>query len=147
MQYPSRVAKQRYGKGLFASESIDIGRIIQKFKGPIVSRCKIPSEEICYALLIGEEKWLIPKTAARYINHSCNPNYIIGDDLYIKTIRSVEKGEQLTIIYNFIYPNENPGDWDPRIARNILINILHLKEFLGFKTLTRISQQFNNNIF
>lgn len=39
---------------------------------------------------------------AAMINHSCNPNCVqtfVGDKLYIRTIRDVQRGEEITITY------------------------------------------------
>lgn len=90
------------------------GTVVEQYQGTIVSFENIPDTEICYALLINDRDWLIINTNARYINHSCSPNCIVDEDLYVRTIRDVKEGEELTICYNIVRDNENPGAWDPR---------------------------------
>jgi hypothetical protein len=112
LSYPSIVENCSYGKCLIASTDLSIGTVVQRLDGIIVRREEIPEDEICYAIWIDNAKWLILKTNARYINHSCSPNCIVDDDFTIKTIKSVKKGEELTIIYNLIYEDEDVGTWD-----------------------------------
>ena len=114
MSYPSIVENCSYGKCLIASTDLNIGTDVQCLDGIVVKREEIPEDEICYAIWIDNAKWLILKTDARYINHSCYPNCVIDDDLIIRTIKPVKKGEELTIIYNLIYEDENVGLWDDR---------------------------------
>ena len=114
MSYPSIVENCSYGKCLIASTDLSIGTVVQCLDGLIVRREEIPEDEICYAIWIDNAKWLILKTDAKYINHSCCPNCIVDDDLTIRTIKPVKKGEQLTIIYNLIYEDEEVGIWDDR---------------------------------
>ena len=55
-----------------------------------------------------DKKWDIdgdvPWTDARLINHSCEPNceaWIEGDQIFIYSLRDIEKGEELTFDYGF----------------------------------------------
>jgi hypothetical protein len=114
LSYPSIVENCSYGKCLIASTDLSIGTVVQCLDGTIVRREEIPENEICYAIWIDNDKWLILKTDARYMNHSCCPNCIVDDDLTIRTIKVVKKGEELTIIYNLIYEDEDVGIWDDR---------------------------------
>ena len=88
--------------------------IVEKFKGKVSSLDKIPESKIRYAILVSNGNWMLPETKCKYINHSCNPNCIIADRLQVRTIREVKKGEELTISYNIVYENEDPGIWDSR---------------------------------
>jgi hypothetical protein len=103
-----------YGKCLVATKSLPSGTIVQKFEGKISSLEKIPESKTSFAIWISTGNWMLPETDSKYINHSCNPNCIIDENLQIRTIRDVKKGEELTIIYNVVNENENPGVWDPK---------------------------------
>lgn len=103
-----------YGNCLVSTKYLPSGTIVQKFKGKISSLDKIPESEIRYSILISKGNWMIIETNSKYINHSCNPNCIIDENLQVRTIREVNKGEELTICYNIVYENEDPGFWDPR---------------------------------
>lgn len=53
----------------------------------------------------------VPYNTARYINHSCNPNCESEDEdeeIWIKSIRDIKKGEELT--YNYGYDIDNFED-------------------------------------
>ena len=88
--------------------------IVEQFQGKVSSLEKIPESKIGYAILITKGNWMLPETNSKYINHSCNPNCIIDEMLQVCTIREVKMGEELTISYNTVYQNEDPGYWDSR---------------------------------
>jgi hypothetical protein len=115
IKYPSKVATCTNGKCLIATRDVPAKTKIQKFEGPIVTWDQVPTSEICHALLIHDQHWLIPTTNARYINHSCDPNCIINDDLFVVTIRSVQAGNEFSFSYNLVTKGAtDPGPWDPR---------------------------------
>jgi len=118
MKYPSKVDICSYGKSLIATSYLPIGIAVQKLEGPTCSWNLVPDEEICYAILIENNNWMIIQTDARYINHSCDPNCKIDNELRLITVRPVSKGEELTISYNTVNEGENPGFWDPRWSFN-----------------------------
>ncbi|MFX1381204.1 MAG: SET domain-containing protein-lysine N-methyltransferase [Promethearchaeota archaeon] len=103
-----------YGKGIVANTSLNAGTAVQKYEGSIVPWEQVPNDEIRYAILVSDDQWMIIKTDARYINHSCDPNCIINESLEVVTIRPVNKDEEITVRYNVVYKNENPGMWDNR---------------------------------
>lgn len=117
LPYPARVVKNQYGKCLVASEDLGPGEIVERYEGSILpSYALVPEEEICYALVVGNDHYMIIATNARYINHSCDPNCDIDEDYYVVTLRPVHKGEEITLRYNEIFP-EHEGIhyfWDPR---------------------------------
>jgi hypothetical protein len=113
-KFPSTVKICNYGKCLISKKPLKKSEIVQEIRGKIVPWDKIPESEICYVILIEDNKWMTIDTDARYLNHSCDPNCIIDDELNIITVRSVKEGEELTISYNIVNENENPGPWDPK---------------------------------
>jgi hypothetical protein len=106
-----------------ATKDLQEGIAVQKFEGPII-KCdlrgatsipeEVPEEEICYMLIVDDFTILIPKSDARYMNHSCDPNCEIGNDLVVRTTKPVASGEELTFAYNIVKEGEDPGAWDPR---------------------------------
>lgn len=113
--YPSQVAPTHYGRCLVATTNLKAGIAVARFEGPLVnSFAAVPESEVCYAILIAENEWLIPESNARFLNHSCNPNCIVDDNLEAVTIRPVERGEELTISYNTARPGEVLPAWDER---------------------------------
>ncbi len=110
----SRVQDCSYGKCLVAIDFCREGTLVEKYEGLVVPWEQVCVEEICHVIWIAEEQWMIIDTNARFINHSCDPNCIIDDDLNVMTLRPVKAGEELTISYDIVKKGESPGNWDPR---------------------------------
>lgn len=96
----ARVAENAYGKCLIATGPVATGVAVAQFSGPIVAWSDVPEAEVRHALLIDDRNWLIPTTDARWVNHACEPNCTVDDDLRIVTARPVAAGEEFTISYN-----------------------------------------------
>ena len=88
------------GPALVASETVEEGAVVERLEGRVVPYSKIPDSEIRNAFEIDDERWMIPQSPAKHINHSCDPNCYISTNLDVKTLRKVHKGEELTIMYN-----------------------------------------------
>lgn len=105
---PSRIS----GYGVFASESIGRDAFIVEYKGQKISAAESDRRETrylargriwCFTL---NRRWA--RDAAhggnfgRYVNHSCRPNCyseIVGDRIWIRALRDIRKGEELTYDY------------------------------------------------
>jgi hypothetical protein len=117
--HPSRVVAVAHGRALVAAADLPAGTVVERFAGPRRARADIPAADIAYALWLGGDDWLLPQTAARFINHGCDPNCRIDDDLAVVTTRAVASGDELTFAYNLADPDEALADpaafaWDPR---------------------------------
>ena len=100
--YPSHVDETPLGLGLVASETIEEGTVVERLEGRAVPYGKIPELDIRNAFEIDDDRWMVPQSDARRINHSCDPNCYISSKLDVITLRKVHKGEELTIMYNEI---------------------------------------------
>src|SRR5436853_2716289 len=98
--YPSYVTDTPVGRGLVAAETLEEGKVVERLEGRVVPYSKIPESELQNAFEIDDDRWMVPQSAAKHINHSCDPNSYISTKLDVITIRKVQKGEDLTIIYN-----------------------------------------------
>lgn len=106
-------------RGLVATEDLAAGEPVARFEGPVVRWRDVPPEEVCYAMLLQDEDWLLPQNEARYINHSCAPNCRVDDSLAVVTTRQVLAGEQITLCYDTMTMAEfvrapQHYFWDPR---------------------------------
>src|SRR5438552_11178986 len=118
--YPSRVGETPIGRGLVADETLEEETVVEKAEGRIVPYNKIPEREIRNAFEVEDDRWIVPQSNAKHINHSCDPNCYIASNLDVMALRKVYEGEELTIMYNEI-PLERymkaravlPG-WDDR---------------------------------
>lgn len=101
-----------HGKGVFALRPIADGERIIEYKGEIVSWKKASAREPDngdpdHTFLFGIDDRLVIDAnfggnAARYINHSCDPNCEteqINERVFIHAIRDIEPGEELSYDY------------------------------------------------
>jgi SET domain-containing protein len=122
--FPSQVQDTEIGPGLFAAEDLAEGTVVERLEGRVVPYSKIPEADIQNAFEIEENKWTVPQSSARHINHSCDANCYISKNLDVITQRKVVKGEQLTIMYNevtvdkFMQREATLPRWDERRSFN-----------------------------
>ena len=105
-------------RGLYANKKIKANNKIINYVGRIISQKeaeknpKFDNKKDIYLFdlndkycLDGDYSW----NTARLINHSCNPNCEVegkGLKLWIKSIREIEKDEELTYDYGFSYDQD-----------------------------------------
>jgi hypothetical protein len=95
----SHVGQNEYGLCLLATRDLDAGVVVARFEGEVVTFDDIPDDEMPFVLNLEDDRWIIPRNATRYINHSCDPNCTIDDQLCVVTVRPVAAGEELTFSY------------------------------------------------
>lgn len=94
-------------------KDLPAGTVVQHWEGKIVQGFKnVPEKMQCYAILLDDDKWMVPTSDAQYANHSCSPNCEVNDNLDIITIKPVKKGEELCFDYCITYEGEEPGEWN-----------------------------------
>lgn len=98
--YPSRVAERPIGLGLIAEETLEEEAVVEKLEGTVVPYAKIPESELRNAFEVGDNRWIVPQSNARHLNHSCDPNCYISSNLDVIALRKIYEGEELTIMYN-----------------------------------------------
>jgi uncharacterized protein len=100
-EYPSYVDYTSIGRGLVAAETLEEGAVVERMEGQILPYDKIPEAEIRNAFEIDHnDRWIVPQSSARFINHSCDPNCYVSEKLDVITVRKILKGEELTLMYN-----------------------------------------------
>lgn len=121
--YPTIVKENSYGKCLVTTRDLSKGISVVKFDGEVIKYkfdkenpipAEISDEDICYFLIVDKETAIIPRTNARYVNHSCDPNCDFNMNMELVTMRDVKAGEEITFSYNEMYKNDEPGKWDSR---------------------------------
>src|SRR5262245_9736194 len=98
--YPSHLIESPTGSQLVASETVEEGVVVERLEGRVVPYGKIPESEIRNAFETDDDRWIVPGSPAKHIDHSCDPNCYISTNLDVITTRKVYKGEPLTIMYN-----------------------------------------------
>lgn len=111
---PVVVKKSRSGtgQGLFATGTFKKGDFIAEYTGTKIPTSLADTSKSRYLFEIDSD-WTIdgsPRSnIARYINHSCEPNTeaeIENGRILIHVVRSIKKGEELTIDYDTEYFDE-----------------------------------------
>lgn len=101
-----------YGLGFFTLVPIKADKKIIEYIGPILGNEEIAGKKSRYLMEIDEDHFIdgSPRSnAARYINHSCEPNakaYRTGVRVWIWSIRDIEAGEEITYDYGEKYFND-----------------------------------------
>src|SRR5262245_57320663 len=94
--YPSHVIEGPFGLALVASETVEEGVVVERLEGRIVPYNKIPETELRNAFEVDDDRWIVPNSPAKHIDHSCDPNCYISTNLDIIALRMIHKGEPLT---------------------------------------------------
>jgi SET domain-containing protein len=109
---PFRVGRSHTGLGIFATRPIRKRLRIAEYKGPKLATKEANKIEARGNLYLYEinSRWTIDGTPrsniARYFNHSCNPNaeiYDVGHRVFIRTLRPIKPGEEITYDYGIDY--------------------------------------------
>jgi hypothetical protein len=112
-RYPSvELRPTRVGLGVFAQKPVPRGLIIGDVWGTIINDDLHGS---AYCMELGPGRALEPQGVFRFLNHSCEPNCElffqassnqkdIPDRLWLKALRGIAAGEELTIDY--AWPSE-----------------------------------------
>lgn len=103
-----------HGKGVFTIKSIKEGQIAVKWGGKVVT-----AEEFRNGVGlkhtnvgIGDDLYLVAESEESrsiddYMNHSCNPNLWLIDEITLVANRDIDEGEELTIDYAIEISDEN----------------------------------------
>lgn len=107
-----QVKRSKSGLGLFATAPITPGMYIE-YTGTIITTAKANTMLGARYLFEINSAWTIEGSTrtnlARYINHSCAPNcesVLDGKRVYIKAIRKIKTGEELSYDYGEEYFKE-----------------------------------------
>lgn len=109
-----KVKRSSAGLGLFAEEPIKRGTWIIEYVGKVVTGKKEVENypENKYLFETSKTRLIDGSTranTARYINHSCKPNCeveIVSGRVFVKSIKRIERGEELNYDYGEEYVNE-----------------------------------------
>ncbi len=142
-----------HGSGLFATQNIKKGSYIIQYKGEKISRNegnKRSGERI--KKFINTHKGTVyifelnnkfdidgafSYNSARYINHSCDPNCEIEikkDEIWIKSVKAIKKGSELTYDYGFSFDKDDYRDHQCKCGSKICIGyIISSDEWIKYK--------------
>lgn len=118
------------GVGVFTSRAVPKGTLLLEYLGERITheeageRYYAAKEPDAFVLLFTVDRKVVIDggvggRAARYVNHSCEPNCEadeIGGRIFITAIRDIPAGAELTYDYNMEAPSPLPRDWRRRYA-------------------------------
>lgn len=118
------------GRGVFTTRAVPKGTLLLEYLGERIShteageRYYAATQPDAFVLLFTVDRKVVIDggvggRAARYVNHSCDPNCEadeIGGRIFITSIRDIAAGEELTYDYNMEAPQPLPRDWRRRYA-------------------------------
>jgi hypothetical protein len=91
------------GRGLFANAKLKKNQILFTVKGEIKVESYGPNYWIGARWFgIDDQTWLSTSkdSYAYYLNHSCNPNSGLKDQVVVVAMRDIEEGEEITLDYS-----------------------------------------------
>jgi uncharacterized protein len=100
------------GLGVFVAEPIKKGEFLLEYWGPILNDEQIQKKGGKYLFEVGKNKTIdgsSRQNMARYVNHACKPNCevtIRKDRIYIKAIKNIRSGDELSYDYGKEYVDE-----------------------------------------
>jgi SET domain-containing protein len=118
------------GRGVFTTRAVPKGTLLLEYLGERITHAEAgeryyaAAKPDAFVLLFTVDRKVVIDggvggRAARYVNHSCDPNCEadeIGGRIFITSIRDIAPGEELTYDYNMEAPSPLPRDWRRRYA-------------------------------
>ncbi len=132
---------KKYGKGVYATQTIRKGELIASFDGPFYGWSDYWTTDLYnHCIQYAPRKWRDSKGIARFINHSCEPNCGIKKLFNVVAMRTIKKGEHIT--WDYEMTEKNP-DWKMRckcgsdICRGVIGNYKNMpkeirKKYAGY---------------
>ena len=103
------VKRSSAGRGLFAQDPIPEGACVIEYVGVALTAAEALQSRSRYLFAVNSRKTIDGKphiNRAGYINHACAPNCtteIYRGRIYVRTLRAIEVGEELTFDYGAQY--------------------------------------------
>lgn len=96
------IAECSFGRGLFAKRDIRKGEVIFMFTGKLIDFNQTVNKQDNFGdpLQIGKNLYINLEEPMRFINHSCNPNTGIKNDIVLIALKDIRKGEELYFDYS-----------------------------------------------
>ena len=105
------VSKNKFGKGVFAKKGILKGENILKFHGSLINfrEATAKGDKKGNPLQIKENVYFDTEPPGVFVNHSCNPNAGIKDDIKLIALKEIKKDEEVYYDYSTTMDED---DWE-----------------------------------
>lgn len=115
-----------HGKGMFATSRIRQGEVVIVWGGILMSEEEVRTSKVRPGSVaaIGEGLYLVDlqdeEDPADFMNHSCDPNVWMEDEVTLVARRDITAGEELTIDYAMFEVDEDwVGGWECRCGTQL----------------------------
>jgi hypothetical protein len=100
--FPIYIAFCDVGRGVFAATDIAEGDVILRFIGPRISLAEALAKGSlhCNPLQVENDQYIDLQEPGVLVNHSCDPNSGIVDDVVLVALRSIHRGEEVRCDYS-----------------------------------------------
>jgi len=90
------------GKGVFAVKDIPEKTILMRVKGEVMNfaATRLLGDREAYTIQVEKDQYILTKPPFCYVNHSCDPNCALDEDLFLYTIKNIKAGEQMCWDYS-----------------------------------------------
>jgi uncharacterized protein len=99
-----QIKKSKFGIGLFTDNIISEGKSLLKIKGNIIKSTEVEllGDDECYPFQISPTEYIAPLTDTnwQYINHSCEPNCGVNENLELIALRDILPEEEIFYDYS-----------------------------------------------
>lgn len=120
-----KVRRSSAGLGLFTEENISKDKLVVEYTGERIDEEEKERRGGRYLFEVTDNLFIDGKNReniARYINHSCRPNCeaehnVDEDRIFIRAVKSIRKGEEITFDYGKEYLEEIIGRRNCRCAQ------------------------------
>lgn len=93
----------KFGKGVFAAQDIRPGDRVLRLRGQVITRAEmldLGPHTSMNPLQIAHNLYLELDPPGVFLNHSCDPNAGIKDDIFLEALRPISKGEEICFDYS-----------------------------------------------
>lgn len=99
------------GKGLFARRTIQAGEVLIVYGGRLIGDAELGALGPHSTLAVAEGQHLVQAQddPAQYVNHSCDSNAWLRDQITLIARRPIETGDEVTLDYALV---TSQSDWD-----------------------------------
>lgn len=135
------VAQCKFGHGLFAKQNIVAGEKIMTFVGEVIDFEKAISKGSQYEgdpLQIGKDLYMNLEEPGRFVNHSCEPNAGVTNDVELIALQNINAGEEIFFDYSTTMDEdywEMPCGCGTPSCRKVIKDFKHLSQSLKRKYL------------
>jgi uncharacterized protein len=95
-------ARCHLGTGVFAAERIRAGTVILELTGHVITKAQTLAKGrwMSDPLQIGVDLYVDTEEPGVFINHSCDPNAGVVNDVLLVALRDIVRGEQIMMDYS-----------------------------------------------